>query len=147
MAAAFEFRGNLICSSSEWSKLARASKGEKQNYSESGNIIYPVGGMVPVIVKGEGCKALAKIISMTIDKHGTTTTIELTTLSQADADAFFKAYKFSVSGAGSDEYGTDAVVPGLGRLPGLSGKTSGKHVDPFDDDDDDLGFKPIGRRR
>lgn len=143
--AAIEFKGYIVCSSGEWDKLARARKGERQNFSEQGGVIYPIGGMVPVIVKGQGCLALAKIVSIKLDKHGTTTELELTTLSQNDADAFYKAYKFSVSGSGSsDEYGSDAVVPGLGKLPGLTGKSSLKKSDPFSDD---MGFGAIGRRR
>lgn len=144
--AAIDFRNNIVVSSGEWDKLARARKGDSQMYSEPNGVIYPIGGMVPVIVKGQGCLALAKIISVKIDRNGTTTELKLTTLSQAEADAFYKAYKYSVSGtSGSDEYGSDAVVPGLGKLPGLSGKSSmGKHKDPFSDD---MGFGPIGRKR
>lgn len=142
--AAIEFRGNIVCSSSEWDKLARARKGETQKYSEEGGVIYPIGGMVPVIVKGKGCLALAKIISITLNKHGTTTELELTTLSQTEADAFYKAYKYSVSGTSSDEYGSDAVVPGLGKLPGFPGSSLREKSDPFSDD---MGFGPIGRRR
>lgn len=140
--AMIDFRGNMVVSSNEWDKMSHVDRNDEQKYSESGHVFYPIGETVPVIVKGQGCKALAKIISVTFNKKGTTTQLVLTSLTKDEANAFYTAYKYSAStGSGSDEYGSDAVIPGLG-------KTTGRGINPFADDDDDYkGFNSLRRRK
>ena len=57
------------------------------DFTESGVILYPVGTLVPVIVKGKGCLANADIKSITITEKGTTVSFVLTEIASSTADA------------------------------------------------------------
>lgn len=96
----------------------RFSERGKNDFTENGVILYPIGQLVPVIIKGKGCLANARIHSITITEKGTTVTFTLTSIAKSTSDAVYDMYRNSVNSTidKSDdrfEDAKDAVIPGL----------------------------------
>lgn len=90
----------------------------KNDFTESGVILYPIGGLVPVIIKGKGCLANAKIHKITISERGTTVTFSLTTIAKSTSEAVYDMYRNGVNssiGTSTDKYedSKDSMIPGV----------------------------------
>lgn len=117
------------------------------DFTESGVILYPVGTLVPVIVKGKGCLANADIKSITITEKGTTVSFVLTEIASSTADAAYNMYRNQISAyAGSGNSGDiyedakDQVIPGM-----YTSNKKGSRSFNDSDDDDAPTFKPMRR--
>ena len=74
--------------------------------------------ILPVIIKGKGCLANARISAITITPSGTTVTFTLTEIAKATSEAAYNMYKNQVSAGNSstgDKYedAKDSVIPGI----------------------------------
>ena len=121
---------------SEWNSMA--DSGRRKNaysYTESGNLIAPIGASIPLIVKGHSCQGYAVIKSILIEKNTTTFTFTVKTVDSDTAKAIYGVYMSSGGhGSSGDVYedASSANIPGL-----YQGKRSATSVNMSDDDDDD----------
>jgi hypothetical protein len=134
-----KFNQFIVCEKRDYSRFSARGKND---FTEPGVILYEIGSLVPVIIKGEGCLANAKISAITIRSTGTTVTFELTEIAKGTADAAYNLYRNGLnsnlnSGNSADIYedAKDSVIPGV-----FSGKSK------FDEDDDIAKFRSVGKR-
>lgn len=133
----FEILQFIAMDKNEWNTMARSGKrNSAYEYTESGNLIAPIGATIPLIVKGHSCQGYAVIKSILIEKNTTTFTFTVKTLDEATAKAVYTMYQ-SAGGHGSSsdrfEDASSAAIPGL-----YQGRRTATSVDMDDDDDDDL---------
>lgn len=109
------FNQFIVVGKDDWNRFDEKGKND---YTESGVILYPIGGLVPVIIKGKGCLANAKIHKITISDRGTTVTFTLTTIAKSTSEAIYDIYRNGVNAgtsSSSDKFedSKDAVIPGV----------------------------------
>lgn len=109
------FEQFLVVSSRDYDRFSERGKND---YTESGVHLYDVNQLVPVIIKGQGCLANARISAITITQSGTTVTFTLTEIAKATSEAAYNMYKNQVSAGNSstgDKYedAKDSVIPGI----------------------------------
>lgn len=119
----------------EWNAMADGRRRSSYTYTESGQLIAPIGSYIPLIVKNYGCQGYAVIKSITIEKN--TTTFEFT-VKTIDTDAAKGVYAMYMSFGGHGSSGDKYEDASSANIPGLyQGKRSATSVDMDDDDDDD----------
>lgn len=107
----FTFGQYVICNATEYSSF-----GMKNKFSIPGNVIFPIGVPVPVIVKGKGCGGNAIISSVYYDENSTTITFTLSEVSKETGNAIYSLYRgqASTSSQSADSY-EDQFIPGAMR--------------------------------
>ena len=92
-------------------------KREKCNFTVNGDVIYPLGTPMPVIVKGSGCIGVGIVLSSTRNGSSTSITFKLSKTDNASANAYYDLYRnqISVSSDSDDAYenASDMVIPGM----------------------------------
>ena len=92
-------------------------KREKCNFTVNGDVIYPLGTPMPVIVKGSGCIGVGIVVSSTRNGSSTSITFKLSKTDNASASAYYDLYRnqISVSTDSEDAYenASDMVIPGM----------------------------------
>lgn len=68
MAMTFE---NFIVIEAE-DKMSSITRGQKYRYTMLDQLIFPVGGLVPIIKEGKGCIGIVQVDSILINSHSTT---------------------------------------------------------------------------
>lgn len=86
--------------------------------SVTGAKIYPIGTLMPFIVRGRGCFGYATVKEFTVSAE--TTTIKFNVVYITDTSitgALYNMYRNSVTASGSADYedSEDVVIPGLAR--------------------------------
>ena len=121
----------------EWNNMARSRKrNSAYEYTESGNLIAPIGATIPLIVKGHSCQGYAVIKSILIEKNTTTFTFTVKTVDDSTAKAIYSLFQSAGGhGSSSDRYedAANASIPGI-----YQGRRTATSVEMSDDDDDDL---------
>lgn len=125
-------------------------KREKSNFTVNGDVIYPLGTPMPVILKGSGCIGVGIVLESTRKGSSTSITFKLSKTDKASADAYYDLYRNQISvssDASEDAYdnAADMVIPGMmagaNIKPKLSeddrGRSRKRSLSDFMDDDDD----------
>lgn len=103
----------LVVSKSDYNRFS--AKG-KNDYTESGVTLYEPETVIPVVVKGLGCMANARIHKVTITAAGTTVTFTFEEIAKSTSDAVYTLYKnYNVQKSDvSTKFDTDdAGIPGI----------------------------------
>ena len=89
-------------------------------YTEEGNVFYPIKGVIPVIVKGKGCIGTALIKSIYIKEETTTIGFEFTPVNNTTAKVMYAMYMNNSSMMNvtdNDVYNHDVSIPGAINTP------------------------------
>ncbi len=85
-------------------------------YTDQGMVLYPIGSLIPVIAKGDGCIGMAVIKSLLMEEDTTTVRFQFVKIGTQAASVLYSMYQNNASmrGYSSDDPYTnsDIVIPG-----------------------------------
>ena len=89
--------------------------GERCNTNVSGQKIFPIGKLVPVIVSGQGCIGIGAIKEIRITEHQTNVQFTFSRVSKQSAIAYYDLYRNTISNSTDTGYenAEDTILPGL----------------------------------
>lgn len=89
--------------------------GERCNTNVSGQKIFPIGKLVPVIVSGQGCIGIGAVKEIRISEHQTNVQFTFSKVSKQSAIAYYDLYRNTISNSTDAGYENteDTILPGL----------------------------------
>lgn len=106
---------NTVHTNRDWCRTVVADN--DTTLSVEGPRIYPIGEMIPVIVRGEGCVGMAQIKEFTVQESVTNVTFILHECDKTTAQVLYNQYRNKVSMSNykdaSFESADDAIIPGI----------------------------------